>query len=103
MFGLTISEISSMVGMVGGLLGGGIAFYMLTANKRKVNSESTLNTSEAYVKMVNTYEKRIDKLLKRMDGLEKRVRKLEKELDIKQGIIDRLLAQFRKLKIIPEA
>lgn len=103
MFGLTIAELSSVVGMVGGLLGGGIAFYMLAANKRKVDSEFTLNTSEAYVKMVNTYEKRISILLKRMDRLEKRVRKLEDELDIKQSIIDRLRAQFKKLKITPEA
>ena len=103
MLGLTATEISNIVGWVGGLLGSLTAIYMLTANRRKVNSESLLNTSEAYEKMSNAYEKRIDRLLKRVQRLEKRVLKLEGELNIKQGIIYRLRAQFKKLGITPEA
>jgi hypothetical protein len=102
MFGLTIDELSSVVGWIGGLLGSATAIYMLTANRRKVNSESKLNTSEAYEKMVSAYEKRVDKLLRRVEKLEERVLKLEGELDIKQSIIDGLQSQFKKLEITPE-
>jgi len=110
MFGLTVSELSNIMGWIGGLLGSVTAIYMLTANRRKVDSESRLNTSEAYEKMVNAYEKRITSVLKRFARLEKRVRKLEDELKIKQSIIDRLEGirdrlrdQLRKLGITPKA
>jgi len=80
------------MGLIGGLVSVLTAIYMLTANKRKVDSESLSNTSEAYEKMVDSYEKRVDRLLKRIIELEGRVLKLEDEVKAKQGIIDKLEA-----------
>lgn len=89
-----LADVSDLVGLLGGLLGSVAVFYLLKANKAKIEKEGNNEDAERYEKMVNAYEKRIDSLASRMEKLECRVRELEAKVLDKDEIIAILRRQI---------